>query len=183
MVFPEACPFTAVDKGLYFFHICRHRKSHLVVRTYHLSASIAEKIHLCWLQLLSVPTLVGDRPWIPPLHPPSWSLWKPHFICHSFLLCYAAYSLHLPPGNSVNLNRSHTYRWWSCHCHQLQLQGRAMKSNCCWIVTLQLSSPPTDVSFQPFSSFCFFIPSSILRCTTCRTLLYYKCSIKLRAKR
>lgn len=173
---PEACParacsFNAVDKGLYFFHICRQKRSHLMVRTYHLSASVIEEIHLFWLQLLWVPTLAGGRAWILPLPPPSWSLCKnrldlpfiPPLLC-SMLTPSLTWWL-------SDLSRSHTCHWWGCHCHKLKLQRRAMKSNCCWIVTSQLSSPPTDASFQPLSSFCFFIPPSILRCTTCRTLL------------
>lgn len=93
--------FHSVNKGLYFFHICRHRKSCLVVRTYHLSACIIEEIHLCWLQLLWVPSLVWSRAWIPPLPPSFWTFAKIHFICHLYFLFYAACSLHLSPGNSV----------------------------------------------------------------------------------
>lgn len=135
--FPEACParscsFTATDKGLCFFHICRHRKSRLVVRTHRLSAHILEEIHLCWLQLLWVPALVGGRAWIPPL-PPSLilvSLQKPTWSAiFSSLAMQCAHSI------SPDVSRSHSYHWWGCHCHQLKLQGRAVKSNCCWIVS------------------------------------------------
>lgn len=114
------------------FSTSADRKSRLVVRTHRLSAHILEEIHLCWLQLLWVPALVGGRAWIPPL-PPSLilvSLQKPTWSAiFSSLAMQCAHSI------SPDVSRSHSYHWWGCHCHQLKLQGRAVKSNCCWIVS------------------------------------------------